>query len=237
VVAREGLVAAAQGGTLFLDEIGDATAGFQATLLRLLEQREYRVMGETSTRHTDARFVAATNVVLEDAVTEGRFRADLRGRLERFVIEVPPLRERREDILVLAGHFIVQAAGVSRPLSRSLAHALIRHDWAANVRELQAVIEETLLEQPEEGALRLTARLAERLSTDGEEPRESYVPPPRPSRRGVSLSRPSAEVLVSRFRELGCNASAMAEDLGVGRTTLYRWFREAGLDMRELRED
>jgi two-component system NtrC family response regulator len=237
VSAREGLVAAAEGGTLFLDEIGDATASFQATLLRLLEQREYRVMGDNTTRHASARFVTATNVVLEQAVREGRFRADLRGRLERFVIEVPPLRERREDILVLSNHFVLRAGGVSRPLSRSLAHALIRHDWPANVRELQAVIEEALLEQPDEGALRLTASLAERLAADGEAPRESIVPPPRPSRRGVSLSRPSSEVLIGRFRELGCNASAMAEDLGVGRTTLYRWFREAGLDMRDLRED
>jgi DNA-binding NtrC family response regulator len=194
-------------------------------------------MGDNATRYASARFVAATNVVLEQAVNENRFRADLRGRLERFVIDVPPLRERREDILVLARHFVLKSAGVSRPLSRSLAHALIRYDWPANVRELQALIEEAVLEQPEEGALRLTGRLAERLWTDGEAPLESLVPPPRPSRRGVSLSRPSADVLIARFRELGCNASAMAEDLGVGRTTLYRWFREAGLDMRDLRED
>lgn len=237
VSPREGLVAAAEGGTLFLDEIGDATPSFQATLLRLLEQREYRVMGENATRYTSARFVAATNVVLERAVHANRFRADLRGRLERFIIDVPPLRERREDILVLAQHFVLELGGVSRSLSRSLAHALIRHDWPANVRELQALIEETLLEQPGDDALRLTGRLAERLSADLEAPRESVFPPPRPSRRGVSLSRPSSEVLIARFRELGCNASAMAEDLGVGRTTLYRWFREAGLDMRDLRED
>ncbi len=237
VAPREGLVAAAEGGTLFLDEIGDATAAFQATLLRLLEQREFRMVGDNAIRHTSARFVAATNVELAQAVTENRFRADLRSRLERFVIDVPPLRERREDILVLAQHFVLQSTGASRQLSRSLAHALIRYDFPSNVRELQAVIEEAVLEQPPEGPLRLTSALAERLSAEREATVESVIPPPRASHRGVSLPRPSAEVLIARFRELGGNASAMAEDLGVGRTTLYRWFREAGIDMRGLRDE
>jgi DNA-binding NtrC family response regulator len=233
LAAREGLVAAAHEGTLFLDEIGDASASFQATLLRLLEQREYRPMGSNEERQATARFVAATHVALDDAVDAGRFRADLKARLERWVIDVPPLRDRREDILPLALHFIAPPAR----LSRSLAHALIRYDWPANVRELQSVMEEAQLEQVDDEPLALTPALAQRLRVARDAVRDSTIPPPRPSRRGLSLPRPSAEVLVARFRELGENARALAEELGVGRTTLYRWFRDAGVDMRNIRDD
>jgi DNA-binding NtrC family response regulator len=231
VAAREGLVEAAAEGTLFLDEIGDASPSFQATLLRLLEQREYRQLGSNEHKRASARFVAATHVALDEAVEMGRFRADLKSRLERWVIDVPPLRKRREDILPLARHFARSAR-----LSRSFAHALIRYDWPANVRELQAVIEEALLEQSLDEPLALSQALAQRIAVR-DTVRDSTIPPPRASRRGLSLPRPSAEVLVARFRELGENARALAEELGVGRTTLYRWFKDAGVDMRDIRDE
>jgi transcriptional regulator with PAS, ATPase and Fis domain len=232
VTAREGLVAAAEGGTLLLDEIGDASPNLQATLLRLLEQREYREVGSNQLCASTARFVAATNVDLDRAVTAGRFRADLLGRLDRWVIDVPPLRQRREDVVPLALHFARRMLGRQARLSRSLAHALLLYDWPANVRELESVVEGLVMQAGDADTLTLDDELAARLETD--EPAPDAAPM---SRRGVRRARPSPEALHARFVELGYNASALALEFGIGRTTLYRWFREAGFDVRDLRDD
>ena len=221
---RDGLVAAASGGTLFLDEIGDASPAMQGALLRLLEEREYRQVGSDKLSRSDARFITATNVDLDAAVEAGRYRADLVSRLRRFVIEVPPLRERLADIIVLANHF------AERKLSRSLSLALLRYAWPANVRELQAVIEQAGLESDGD-ALKLSGELKKRLAAT---PRPAAKKPIKG--RGVKRDRPSSEALSQRFRELDQNASALASELGVGRTTLYRWFREAGIDVRDIRD-
>jgi transcriptional regulator with PAS, ATPase and Fis domain len=234
-VAREGLVAAADDGTLFLDEIGDASPVLQGTLLRLLEQREYREVGSNTTRVASARIVMATNVALPEAVAEGRFRADLLGRITRWTVDVPPLRERREDIIPIALRCAARHAGVAVRFARSFAHALLRYDWPANIRELQSVVEQTLLAQGTSEPLQLDDELAARLAA-GATPTGEHTPL-RPSRRGVRRVRPSAEELAERFRALGQNATALAAELGVGRTTVYRWIREAGFDVGDLRED
>jgi propionate catabolism operon transcriptional regulator len=245
---REGLVAAAEGGTLFLDEIGDASPALQAALLRLLEQREYREVGSTEARRASARFVLATHVALEEAVTQRRFRADLLGRVARFAIDVSPLRERREDIVPLARAFATRALGRPAALARSLAQALLAYGFPGNVRELGAMIDELALAQRDAKTLTLDDALAARLDAPPPSlaPQSLRAPPtgpttmtvipkPRPS-RSVVRERPPLEALILRFRELGSNAKALADELGVGRTTLYRWFHEAGLDLRELRE-
>jgi Nif-specific regulatory protein len=138
---REGHVAAAEGGTLFLDEVTDLSPRAQAKLLRLLEQKEYRRVGESRMRKADVRFVTASNVPLEQRVAEDRFRADLMYRLNRLALTVPALRERGEDVGLLARHFLRRAAsraGAPAPALAPEAERLLRaYTWPGNVRELE----------------------------------------------------------------------------------------------------
>lgn len=140
VAERQGCVAAAEGGTLFLDEVTDLTPRAQAKLLRLLQEKDYRRLGETHTRRADVRFVTASNVRLEERVAKGLFREDLMYRLDVVVLALPPLRERGQDLLRLARHFLRRAAvRAGRPvpaLPSEVAAPLSRYAWPGNVREL-----------------------------------------------------------------------------------------------------
>ncbi len=144
-----GRVEAAGNGTLFLDEIGELELPIQMKLLRLLEEREYTRVGSTRTRKLTARIITATNRDLTRAVAEGRFRADLRYRLEVFVIEVPPLRERGDDVLLLATHFArtsARAVGRNEPkIAPDAVNALLRYPFPGNVRELRNMVEQAVL--------------------------------------------------------------------------------------------
>lgn len=235
---RGGLVRAAAGGTLLLDEIGDATPRMQASLLRLIEQREYRPVGSDALERTDARFVAATNVDLEAAVESGAFRSDLYGRLNRWVVRVAPLRDRRADVGLLAHHFANAAADQAVHLAPELAVTLLRHRWPGNVRELHAVMEQVVMENAGRTELSLTAELRRRLEFERETERRTEggaAPETTTSRPSTHRRRPDAETLIARFVALDCSASALADELGVGRTTLYRWFQQLGIDPAELR--
>ncbi|HJL18043.1 MAG TPA: sigma-54 dependent transcriptional regulator, partial [Sandaracinaceae bacterium LLY-WYZ-13_1] len=147
--SKIGRVEAAAGGTLFLDEIGELELPMQTKLLRLLEEREYTRVGSTKPRHLEARIIAATNRDLARAVAEGRFRADLRYRLEVFVVEVPPLRERGEDIVLLASHFArdrARALGRAEPtFDDAVLRALASYPFPGNVRELRNMVEQAVL--------------------------------------------------------------------------------------------
>jgi transcriptional regulator with PAS, ATPase and Fis domain len=249
--SRPGLVATAAGGTLFLDEIGDASPALQASMLRLLEQREYRAVGSDAVHRTDTRFVTATHVDLRAAVMAGRFRADLLNRLERWNIDVPALRFRRQDVLPLAHHFARRLTGGAVLLSRQLAFALLRYDWPGNVRELQAVMEQAVVAAPGATALDLDAQLADKLQSrspfaypvHATQPtlEDDTLPPPQkpaqlpPPKRRPPVRRPAPSELRARFQQLECNARRLAAELNIGRTTLYRWFLDAGIDIRELR--
>jgi DNA-binding NtrC family response regulator len=142
-----GRIQMAQGGTLFLDEIGDMPLSLQPKLLRFLEQKELQRLGSCEVVRVDARIIAATNARLLSLVRQGKFREDLYYRLCAFPIEIPPLRERPEDILQLAQHFLDKLS--LRPpapeLSAEGAQLLKSHSWAGNVRELQNVIERALI--------------------------------------------------------------------------------------------
>ena len=137
---RPGRFAQAAGGLLFLDEIGDMPLAMQAKLLRVLQDREYLPVGGSRPQRADVRVVAATHRDLERAVLDGVFRADLRFRLDVLRVELPPLRDRLADIVVLAEHFLKLAAPATR-LSREAAQRLMAHAWPGNVRELRNVME------------------------------------------------------------------------------------------------
>jgi len=142
LVAREGYVAAAEHGTLFLDEVAELTPRAQAKLLRFLEEREYHRLGETVPRRADVRVLSATNADLGRRVRDGRFRQDLWFRLQDHRLNLPPLRERGGDVLLLARHFLRQAerpSGTPPPrLSREAEGAIARFAWPGNVRQLAA---------------------------------------------------------------------------------------------------
>jgi two-component system response regulator AtoC len=139
---RRGYVPEAEGGTLFLDEVTDLSAKGQAKLLRFLQEREYRRVGDPRLHRADVRILTASNVSLEERVAAGLFRADLMYRLNQHVLGLPPLRERGEDIALLARHCLRRLAGeagVPPPLlSREAADWLLRYPWPGNVRELES---------------------------------------------------------------------------------------------------
>jgi transcriptional regulator with PAS, ATPase and Fis domain len=142
---KKGLIEAAEGGTLFLDEIGDLAPAIQLKLLRFLETREYYKVGEASPRTSDVRIIAATNKELEDAIKSTGFRKDLYFRLNSARIILPPLRERKEDIILLVANFIYQACQqyqtALKKLSSSAKELLLDYPWPGNIRELKSVIE------------------------------------------------------------------------------------------------
>jgi DNA-binding NtrC family response regulator len=141
VAAREGYVARAEGGTLFIDEVADLTPRAQAKLLRFVQEKEYRRLGETETRRANVRVLSAANVDLERRVATGHFREDLMYRLRPIVLSLPPLRERAGDVLLLARHFVRLAAkreSVPSPLlPADVAKALASYAWPGNIRELE----------------------------------------------------------------------------------------------------
>jgi DNA-binding NtrC family response regulator len=138
---RPGLIACAQGGTVFLDEAETLTARAQVTLLRVLQERTYRPLGSTAEQRVDARFVAATNARLDAMVQRGEFRADLYYRLYVFSIMLAPLRERRDDIMPLASHFLAKHGDGAPPaLSPGAVAAMLGYEWPGNVRELESAI-------------------------------------------------------------------------------------------------
>ncbi|MBB4842929.1 transcriptional regulator with PAS, ATPase and Fis domain [Paucibacter oligotrophus] len=142
--SRSGLIRQAEGGTLFLDEVEALSPRGQVVLLRFLQDQAYRALGEEQLRQADVRVIAASNVNLRQMVSRGEFRADLLFRLDVLSVELPPLRERLEDLPALAQHLLAKAAasegGVAKPLSPAALAQLLSHDWPGNVRELAHVL-------------------------------------------------------------------------------------------------
>ena len=238
---RRGLVDDAAGGTLFLDEIGDASPTLQVSLLRLLQEREYRAVGGNQTMTSDARIIAATHRDLTTSEAQGGFRQDLRMRLSRWVIPIPPLRDRREDIPVLAAAFAEQYTGRRIELSRTLVYTLLRYDWPGNVRELDAIIERATVTLPGSAPVMEppdwlvdTLQMTPTRASPGERPSapagERKAPPNRAPRE-----RPSLDGLVEALKAAGGNVKLMAEQLGIARKTAYRWLDDAGVDVDAVR--
>jgi DNA-binding NtrC family response regulator len=150
VAAKKGLFEVADGGSIFLDEIGDIPPETQVRLLRVIQEREFTPLGDTNQRRVDVRIIAATNVDLKEAVRQGAFREDLYYRLSVVPIELPPLRDRREDILALAQHFIRKyneenARDVSESMAPDVLELFESYQWPGNVRELENVIERAVV--------------------------------------------------------------------------------------------
>jgi len=151
-----GRIQAAQGGTLFLDEVGEMPLSLQPKLLRFLEQKELQRLGSAEVVRVDARVISATNAHLLTLVREGKFREDLYYRLCAFPMEIPPLRDRPEDIAQLAAHFLEKfASRLPAPqLSTEALHLLKTQPWAGNIRELQNVIERALILSEDQAVIR-----------------------------------------------------------------------------------
>jgi len=153
VAAKKGLFEVADGGSIFLDEIGDIPPETQVRLLRVIQEREFTPLGDTSPRRVDVRIIAATNIDLREAVRQGMFREDLYYRLSVVPIELPPLRDRRQDVLPLAQHFIRKYnAENSRQVSEHIAPEVLslleNYYWPGNVRELENAIERAVVIAP-----------------------------------------------------------------------------------------
>ncbi|MFO0695308.1 MAG: sigma-54 dependent transcriptional regulator [Polyangiales bacterium] len=214
---RKGRLELADGGTFFLDEIGELAPKLQAKLLRVLEERAFERLGGTRTIDVDVRLVAATHRDLRAMVKEGSFREDLYHRLAVFPVRLPPLRERREDVLPLAeallARLATEAGRKDRPtLDASARKALSEAAFPGNVRELRNALERALIlaDGPTISAEDL---LLEQAST---EPRPSE--PPRPVTALVELER---EAIVEALRSVGGNRREAAAKLGIGLRTLY----------------
>ena len=219
---RAGLFEESDGGTLFLDEIGELSARAQAKLLRVLQEGEVRRVGENQPRRVDVRIVAATNRRLEHEAVQGRFRTDLRFRLDVLRIVVPPLRDRIADIPILAQHFWRQASarvGTSATLGPDAIAALARHDWPGNVRELQNAIAWIAVHAPRRGRVSvamLPAQLASGPMATGsfEAAREEF------ERRFVRAA----------LAQAGGHRQAAARALGVSRQGLSKMLRRLRIE-------
>jgi len=228
-----GMIAAANGGTLFLDEISDMPPDLQTRFLRVLQEREYRPLGSTRTMRADIRVIASTNRPIARALSENRLRSDLYYRLNTFQIEVPPLRERKQDIPPLIGLFLKQFAqqlGKPEPdIAADAFQKLLDYAWPGNVRELQNAIEYAVVlarqgligvkELPAEVQLPTALQKMERGSAAA-------------GRTGVqSLDDVERNTILQALAECHGNKKKTAERLGIQRATLYNKIKRYGIEI------
>jgi DNA-binding NtrC family response regulator len=218
--AKQGLFQSAHGGTLFLDEIGEMPPALQVKLLRVIEDHQVRPIGATRETPVDVRIVAATNTKLEDAIAAGRFRPDLFYRIATVTIAIPPLRERPEDIALLARHFTARAAAESgRPtlqIDDEAMACLARHSWPGNVRELQNAIQHAAIlcrgDRITHADLppRISGAAFSRVNLDGA------------VAIGLTLEDLEHAYIRATLASVDGNKSEAAAILGIDRKTLYR---------------
>jgi len=231
---RDGRFQQADGGTIFLDEIATASPALQVKLLRVLQEMEFEPVGGSQTRAVDARLILATNEDLATAVAEGRFREDLFWRIHVVTIEMPPLRERPDDIPLLADHFRAAAAArAGREVSGftpAATAALLRHAWPGNVRELRHAVE------------RAVYLGRDRLVEVGDLPATVLAPaasgrpggPQAGSGLKEKLAMPERQLIIDALERAGWRRDMAARSLGINRTTLYKKLKRLGLDLAEL---
>ncbi|MEW6106411.1 MAG: sigma-54 dependent transcriptional regulator [Bacillota bacterium] len=239
VSTKRGLFEEAEGGTVFLDEIGDVSLALQAKLLRFLQSKEYIRVGETSVRRVDVRVIVATNKDLEEAIERGDFRRDLYYRLNVITVHLPPLRERREDIPLLAKHFARKYAAslLKGPITFSpeAMAALTAYDWPGNVRELENAVERAVVlaegnelsleDFPEEIARKVAERSAEGAA-GGTAVTMDAIDGLKFDEAVASYKR---ELIARALEKAGGVQARAAEILGIKRTTLNEMMKRLGM--------
>jgi len=220
---KDGLLSIAQGGTIFLDEIGELPIDLQAKLLRAIQEKEIRPVGSTRRIPIDVRILAATNRDLEHAVSQGTFRKDLYFRLNVLSVKIPPLRERRQDIPLLVGHFLdrlSREAGMERMLTDDAMKALLAYDWPGNVRELENCLERScaLTTAP---LMQLRDLPTYIHGMPAEQPGSVRV-----QRKIMPMAELEKQTIMSALAQLNGDKLLAARLLGIGKTTLYRKLKE-----------
>ena len=220
IAAREGLFEAADGGTLFFDEVGEMSAAMQAKLLRVMESGEVLRVGSVRPRTVDVRFIGATHRDLPAMVADGRFREDLYYRFNGFALGLPPLRERREDLLPIAEHLLGQIAarGPAPVLSATARARLLAHDWPGNVRELKTVLERAVV-LANGGPIE-----SEHVMLDRRTSRAPSAPAP-----SAAPSRLTRDDVLRALASAGGNQKQAALALGVSRPTLAKYMDALGI--------
>ncbi|HEX9653589.1 MAG TPA: sigma-54 dependent transcriptional regulator [bacterium] len=219
IADKMGLLESANGGTLLLDEIAELAPSTQAALLRFLQNSEIRKVGDPVVRNADVRLIAATNKRLSDEVSNARFREDLFYRINVFPLSVPPLRERKEDIPLLARHFLGRYGSLYRDravtkVSKRAMNMLMNHDWPGNIRELENVLQRAiaLSDSDEIGPQVLPVEVGDRGGPAAESHRG----------RNGKLAEVELEIILKTLKEMNGNRKKTAERLGISTTTLWR---------------
>jgi two-component system response regulator HydG len=224
---RPGLFESANGGTLFLDEIGETTPALQVRLLRAIQEGEIRRVGEDHNRQVDVRVIVATHRDLKREVAEGRFREDLYYRLSVFPIDLPPLRQRRDDIPALALHFLEQQqkrkTGAPAGFTTPALDALCAHDWPGNIRELQNEVERAALLSDGEDRIDIT-HLSEKIHAD------AATQIPRSGKLKDVLAQVERGLITQALQRHDGNRTHAAADLGMSRWGLVQKIKTDEID-------
>ncbi len=230
--ARKGLFATADGGTLFLDEIGDTPPSVQVALLRALQERRIRPVGEDKEIPVDVRIVAATHADLMTRITKQEFRADLYARLAQFTLRVPPLRERKTELLSLFREFYGRRA-LHEIISPSAAEALLLWGWPFNVRELESMVRSFKMLRGETARLDLEYLNEAHPEVSRKAGAASAVPHTGPEI--VVPQRHNRQSLEALLKQHAGNISALANELRTSRSQVYRLLKAANLDAEQFR--
>lgn len=227
---RKGLLETADGGTLFLDEVGNLPMNMQKTLLRFLQEREFRRLGETASTKVDVRLISATNSDLKAAVTEGTFREDLFYRFNVINLHLPPLRERPEDIPLLVSHFIRQqnaTFGTSfKGLTPEALEAARSYEWPGNIRQLRNVIEAAMTIST--GNYIALSELEQLIETDYADRGENQAD------YSSALAGFETEYLTHLLRKHNGNVEEASAEAGMNMATIYRKLKKYGIKKKEI---
>jgi DNA-binding NtrC family response regulator len=236
VTDKPGRFLAADGGTIFLDEINSASPAMQLKLLRVLQEKAFEPVGSTETKTVDARAILASNVELQSLVSAGQFRQDLFWRINVVAIRLPPLRDRKTDIPMLADAFLRRyCEEMGREIvgfTPAAIEALLRHDWPGNVRELENAIERAvvLCRRGQVDAADLPEHLLGIRTQPGVVGTSGGWMPTVPMALDEALREPEKQIILAALRRHDFNRQATSDELKINRTTLYKKMRAYGLD-------